>query len=149
MDEASELQRHIHFCGGAEDDGCAAEDGHLAKGGVMEDWRAVEGGWKWKHINRGTILYRLLHKVKKEFFSKSRDRSKQRGRRGKKKNNRKENLSEESESQGQEVGTEKQTGDVISKDKRKSNKVNVSHQVWRKERRKEGRRAGVQAKRGK
>lgn len=47
MDEASELQRDIHFCGGAEDDGCAAEDGHLAKGGVMEDggqWRVDGSG---------------------------------------------------------------------------------------------------------
>lgn len=43
VDEASELQRHIHFCGGAEDDGCAAEDGHLA----MEDggqWRVDGSG---------------------------------------------------------------------------------------------------------
>lgn len=42
MDETSELQCNIHFCGGAEDDGCAAEDGHLAKGVMrMED----SGGW--------------------------------------------------------------------------------------------------------
>lgn len=30
VDEAPELERHIHFCRGAEDDGGAAEDGHLA-----------------------------------------------------------------------------------------------------------------------
>lgn len=32
VDEAPELQSYVHFCGGAEDDGGAAEDGHLAKG---------------------------------------------------------------------------------------------------------------------
>lgn len=42
MDEASELQRHIHFCGGAEDDGCAAEDGDLARGGGTR----MEGKWR-------------------------------------------------------------------------------------------------------
>lgn len=31
VDEAPELERYIHFCGGAEDDGGAAEDGHLAR----------------------------------------------------------------------------------------------------------------------
>lgn len=25
----------------------------------------MEDGWKWKHINRGTILYKLLHKFDK------------------------------------------------------------------------------------
>lgn len=25
----------------------------------------MEGGWKWKHINRSTILYKLLHKIDK------------------------------------------------------------------------------------
>lgn len=32
VDEAPELQGYVHFCGGAKDDGGAAEDGHLANG---------------------------------------------------------------------------------------------------------------------
>lgn len=41
MDEASELQGDVHLCGGAEDDGGAAQDGHLKGWRFKRDWMEV------------------------------------------------------------------------------------------------------------
>lgn len=57
VDEAPELQGHVHLGGRAEDDGGAAQDGHLTTVGRWggAQWRM---GWgMWRHINRGAILY--------------------------------------------------------------------------------------------
>lgn len=69
----------------------------------------MKGGWKWKHINRGTILYKLLHKFdklgevrKSSLKANSKANSKGQG----KKKKRSEHLSEEAESQGQEAEME-------------------------------------------
>lgn len=41
MDEAPELQGDVHLCGGAEDDGGAAQDGHLKGWRLKGDWMEV------------------------------------------------------------------------------------------------------------
>lgn len=57
VDEASELERYVHFCSGAKNDGGAAENGHLA----MEWWvMKDEDRQKWKHINRGTTISKKI-----------------------------------------------------------------------------------------
>lgn len=63
----------------------------------------MEGGWKRKHINRGTILYKLLHKFDK-LGEEGKPIPKQTARDKKKK--RSEHLSEETEGQGQEAEME-------------------------------------------